>query len=138
MVEGDKMNTNQLNPIELSEQISENYKRYLTTTFEVKDKQLKKRLYDQINAYPFSKGPYIETTPDFKKGKSIEELIKREDLSHEFQLLNSNKMPLDRPLYLHQERAVQTISVKERNAVLQQEQGVEKRSAILFPSLIIS
>jgi len=135
MVEGDKMNTNQFNPIELSEQISENYKRYLTTTFEVKDKQLKKRLYDQINAYPFSKGPYIETTPDFKKGKSIEELIKREDLSHEFQLLNSNKMPLDRPLYLHQERAVQTISVKERNAVIATGTGSGKTECYLIPIL---
>jgi len=124
-----------MNPIELSEQITENYKRYLTTTFEVKDKQLKKRLYDKIHAYPFSKGPYIETTPEFKRGKSIKELIENGELSSEFQRLKSEKMPLDRLLYLHQERAVQTISVKERNAVIATGTGSGKTECYLIPIL---
>src|SRR6056297_225500 len=135
MVEGEKMKTKQLNPIELSQQITENYKRFLTTTFEVKDKMLKQRLYEKIHAYPFSKGPYIETIPEFKKESSIKQLIEKGDLSPEFKQLKSEKMPLERSLYLHQKRAIKTIAVKKRNAVIATGTGSGKTECYLIPIL---
>ena len=96
-----------LNPVLTSQKIFERYVSYITTTFHLKDKELNNQIYTALKEESkFFKGPIIEATPPFLKGKTIEKLIKDGTLTQEFYNLQAKSLPLDRNLYLHQEESI--------------------------------
>src|SRR4030065_1766191 len=96
-----------LDPIRTTRAITDNYRNYLSTTFRLKDPDLR-RQFEQSLRIPdkFVKGPILEATPPFETDASIEELIQSGILSLQFHDLHTDKLPLDRPPTHHQQTAI--------------------------------
>jgi len=125
-----------LDPLKASQAIEENYQNYLLTTFRLKDPSLQKQ-FEKILKTPekFVKGPILEATPTFVKGCTLNDLISEGVLSKEFKKLNTSKLPLDRPLYLHQEKAIRKIIMENRNLVVATGTGSGKTESFIVPIL---
>jgi len=124
-----------LDPVKTSQKITENYLAYLSTMFSLKDDELQQQFVKTLGDENFTRGPIIEATPPFEKGASIEELIREGTLSQEFKKLNSKKLPLDRPLYYHQEQAIRKAVALKRNVVVATGTGSGKTETFLVPIL---
>ena len=123
-----------MNLVELAQQIEERYRRYLKTTFYFKDPQLRKSFEEALDSGRLSKGPYLEATPVFKRGQTPRILFR--------QLLGSQPdegflkaVHGDRPLYKHQEEAIQRV-FNGRNVVVATGTGSGKTEAFLLPILL--
>ncbi|MFA7168410.1 MAG: DEAD/DEAH box helicase, partial [Sphaerochaetaceae bacterium] len=92
--------------------------RYLKTTFQINDPDLAALFKATIDEHTFVKGPILEATPPFRKGCTLRHLIDEGILSPRFESLNQDLLPLDRPLYLHQEKAIRRAVSEERNLVV--------------------
>lgn len=123
-----------LNPIETTKAIRDQYLSYLQSKFISKDEEIGRQadaLLKEENR--FIKGPYIEVTPPFVTGKSIDDLITEGVLSRDFLKINQSGLPSDRPLYMHQEDAIRNLVEKERNAVVATGTGSGKTECFLIP-----
>ena len=57
-------------PIDASETITEKYKRYLKTIFEIADEDYAKQFARELDSKDiFAKGPFLDVVDSFKKGK---------------------------------------------------------------------
>ena len=123
-----------LDPIQTTKAITESYLNYLSTTFRLGDIELQ-RQFDEALRTPdkFVKGPILEATPPFEAGSTIEALIQEGVLSPRFRALRSDKLPLDRPLYQHQEEAIRKAVLHNRNIVVATGTGSGKTEAFLVP-----
>lgn len=123
-----------MNPIETTRAIRNQYLQYLKSLFYLKDEELSRQarsLLEEQNK--FLKGPYIEVTPPFKSGKSLADLVREGVLSSDFAYISQEELPLDRPLYLHQQKAVENIVSRKRNAVVATGTGSGKTESFLIP-----
>lgn len=127
-------------PVKASKNIKEEFKSYISTSFSFSDANLRKQFNEQLENL-IAKGPYLETNDVFVTGKSIRELINEGVISPLFADLEKDKkkgvdgkiiLPIDRPLYSHQERAVRTI-VNGNNAVISTGTGSGKTNCFLIP-----
>ncbi len=120
---------------ELAEQVEERYRRYLGTTFYFKDPDLRKLFQEALNSGHLSKGPYLEGTPVFKRGKKASELFQEllPDKADEGFL---KALWGDRLLYLHQERSIQKVFGESRNVVVATGTASGKTEAFLYPILL--
>lgn len=120
--------------VTLSEEIEQRYRRYLKTTFYFKDPVLRASFEEALNSGHLSKGPYLEATPVFKRGQTPRELF--EDLlgfrADEGFL---KAVQGDRPLYKHQQEAIQKV-LEGRNVVVATGTGSGKTEAFLYPILL--
>ena len=107
-----------LNPLKATQSISQRYMRYLKTTFQISDPDLAALFKATIDEHTFVKGPILEATPPFRKGCTLRHLIDEGILSPRFEYLNQDLLPLDRPLYLHQEKAIRRAVGEGRNLVV--------------------
>lgn len=124
-----------IDPIVASDTITKAYLNYLATTFKIQDHDLQKQFVDEMGKNGrFTKGPILEATPPFVMGKSLRHLIDEGVLCHGFEQLGSNALPLDRPLYWHQEQAIRK-AVQGRNIVVATGTGSGKTEAFLIPIL---
>lgn len=133
------MNRN-VNPLELSDSLLENYRRYLGTTFPLVGSLREKFLRELANPEALLKGPILEATPPFLPGRSIRQLMADGQASREFASLHhAQHMDLDRPLYLHQDRAFARVvggpDGPSRNAVVATGTGSGKTESFLYPIL---
>ncbi len=125
-----------INPIKAASAIERNYLNYLSTTFRFQDSNLQRQLRELLSqGHKFVKGPIIEATPSFKSGKTIGDLIEDGILTPEFRNLNSGSLPIDRPLYLHQEQAVIKTVKHSRNIVVATGTGSGKTETFMVPIL---
>lgn len=125
-----------LDPIRATQAITENYLNYLSTTFHINDPDLQRQFEDQLHVPDkFIKGPILEATPPFKPGASLADLISIGLLSASFRRLDSKKFPLERPLYLHQQEAIEKAVNDHRNLVIASGTGSGKTEAFLIPIL---
>ncbi len=125
-----------LDPILTAEQIRASYLRYLKTAFPLADPDLAQQFDSELNQEGgFIKGPYLEITPPFETGTSIASLVKDGLLSSLFQRLDSRSLPLDRPLWKHQEEAIRKSVQYRRNLVIATGTGSGKTEAFLIPIL---
>lgn len=128
------------NPVLASKNIKEEFKSYIETSFSFADQDLRKQFDVELDKI-ISTGPWLEINDVFKSGKSINNLIDDGILSPLFRELESRKpktnlykpvLPLDRPLYLHQQNAIETI-VSSENAVVSTGTGSGKTNCFLIP-----
>jgi superfamily II DNA/RNA helicase len=119
----------------LVEEVEERYKRYLETTFYFKDPDLRKSFQDTLNTGHLGKGPYLEATPVFKRGKTTSELFKELFANFLDQGFN-NALLGNRPLYLHQEEAIRKVFREARNVVVATGTASGKTEAFLYPILL--
>lgn len=124
------------NPAKAADEIKKEYIGYISTTFHFRNQKLQNKLVEELER-TLSKGPFIEIKDSFKSGKSIEQMIDDGILSPLFKDLEKNKkyppkLPISRPLYLHQEKAIEKI-VAGRNVVVSTGTGSGKTNCFIIP-----
>lgn len=126
---------NNIDAIGASKQIKETYRRYLRSLISVRDANLNAALVKELNENTLlEKGPYLEVTPPYRPGSSIRSLISEGVLSQSFQGLTGANLPLDRPLYFHQEKSIRKVSAG-RNVIVATGTGSGKTESFLLPIL---
>ncbi len=74
-----------IQPISTSQHISERYKRYIRTTFDIRDAEFARLFHEQLSAdEEFFKGPYLDAMPPYQPGASIQALVEKGTLSRLF------------------------------------------------------
>jgi DEAD/DEAH box helicase len=115
--------------------LSATYRRYLRSLLPVRDPALAAALAERIAGSPLlTKGPILEATPPYRTGASLREMIAGGVLHPAFARLGGPTLPLDRPLYLHQEQAIRKAAAG-RNLVVASGTGSGKTECFLLPVL---
>ena len=126
----------QLHPLLTTELIRDSYLRYLKTISPFQDQDLRDQFWRALETPDLLvKGPLLEASPPFESGRSIEGLIEAGVLHPEFRTLCSEALPLERPLYLHQEQSIEKVVRDGRNVVIATGTGSGKTEAFLVPIL---
>ena len=119
-------------PVKASKIITDKYLRYLRTIFSIDSAEYGRQFTAELSREGnFAKGPYLDVTDSFEKGKSIEELIAEGVLSAGFRKI---AMPRERPLYRHQEIALRK-ALSGRNMIVSTGTGSGKTESFLIPIL---
>lgn len=124
-----------INPIQAKNSIVNRYLSYLKTTFFISNKAVRDEFIKKFEEQVFSRGPLVEIGLPFLKGASTEELINEGILSPEFQKLNTEGLPINRSLYLHQEKAIHQIVKHHKNGIIATGTGSGKTESFLIPIL---
>jgi len=107
----------QFNPIETSRKIAQRYKSYIKDTMRFDDPELNDQLAEILEGKSFvSKGPFLEATPPYTKGKTPRELADEGLLCRS--LLEIDEIKPDRTLYAHQEAAIRMANAGKNYAVV--------------------
>ena len=124
-----------MDAIGISALLSATYRRYLRSLLPVRDPALAAALGHCIAASPLlTKGPLLEATPPYLTGATLRDLIGEGVLDPAFARLGGPALPLDRPLYLHQEQALRKTAAG-RNLVVATGTGSGKTESFLLPVL---
>ena len=116
-----------LDPIRTTQAITDSYLNYLSTTFRLKDTNLQRQFEKSLqDPGKFVKGPILEATPPFETSATIEELIESGVLSPRFRELNTERLPISRPLYYHQQQAIEKIRRQKRKRSARAKQKILK------------
>ena len=128
------------NPAFASKKIKDEFINYLTTSYKTHDQNYNDR-FKYLLEKEISKGPYVDISDIFKTGCSLNQLIKDGVISSLFKKLESNKpvgyeieVPLDRPLFKHQEKALKK-AVNHKNIIVTTGTGSGKTESFLYPVL---
>jgi len=118
-----------------SARLGATYRRYLRSLLPVREPALAAALRAAIDGSPLlTKGPILEATPPYRTGASLRDLIGDRVLDPAFARLGGPALPLDRPLYLHQEQAIRKAAAG-RNLVVATGTGSGKTECFLLPVL---
>ncbi len=120
--------------ITLSQRIEERYRHYLKTTFYFKDPDLRASFEEALQSGYLSKGPYVEATPVFQRAQKPRDLF-RNLLGFEPDEALLKAVQGDRPLYRHQEAAIQR-AFEGRNVIVATGTGSGKTESFLYPILL--
>ena len=124
-----------LDPLAASAAIEATYRRYLKTLLAPRDPDLARAFDRAIDGSDLlTKGPLLEVTPPYAPGASLSDLIADGTLHRDFSLLDSDALPMTRPLYQHQETAIRKV-VHGRNLVVSTGTGSGKTESFLVPIL---
>lgn len=124
-----------IDAIATADEIKATYRRYLQSLLAVRDPSMHAALQAAIHEAPIlDKGPYLEATPPYAPGASLKDLISEGVLSRGFTDLGGPGLPLDRPLYVHQEAAIRKVA-EGRNVVVATGTGSGKTESFLLPIL---
>ena len=127
---------NVLDPLEASRRMAEHYRRYLLSTFAPLTPQLRDDFELALRErFPLTRGPFIQASPPFAMRRSLEDLIREGTISSGFRALPEDVLPLDRPLYEHQETAILKAAGLHRNLVVATGTGSGKTECFLIPIL---
>lgn len=122
-----------LDPLEAAKEIEGSYKRYLKTLLAPRDEKLATSFDAEVDSSDLlTKGPILEMTPPYATGATCRELIAEGVLHPGFAALDSAALPLDQPLYIHQEEAIRKF-VAGRNLVVSTGTGSGKTESFLIP-----
>ena len=131
---------NRFDPIVASDNIKQSYVDYITTSFDIADKEYAKELRIQLEKEGFvAKGPYLDVSGSYKTGESLSQLIASGIASREFAELEpvaekKRELKLERPLYLHQVEALKKAAAGN-NLVVTTGTGSGKTECFLLPIL---
>jgi hypothetical protein len=123
-----------MNPVELAHKIAERYRRYLKTTFYFRDQGLRASFEDKLGSGHLTKGPYIEATAVFQRGRTADRLFK-DLLGTEVDQSFLDAIYGQRPLYCHQEESIRRV-LADHNLVVATGTGSGKTEAFLYPILL--
>ncbi|MEE8817202.1 MAG: DEAD/DEAH box helicase [Lachnospiraceae bacterium] len=119
-------------PISASKDITDTYKRYLRTIFQIADEDYARQFDQELERKDIlAKGPYLDAVDAFEKGKSLNQLIAEGVVPRSLQKLD---FPMDRPLYRHQENAIRKCRAGN-NVVVSTGTGSGKTESFLMPVL---
>ena len=125
-----------IDPIKATEAINRSYLNYLDTTFRLRDEGLRNAFRQELfKPGRFVKGPILEATPPFMEDTSLQDLIDEGLLAGSFSLLESESLPLKRPLYRHQATAIRKVIADNRNIVVATGTGSGKTEIFILPIL---
>ncbi len=125
--------TDRLDPLEAAKQIEGSYKRYLKTLLAPRDERLAAAFDAEIDVSTMLiKGPILEMTPPYETGATCRQLIDEGVLHPEFVKINSEALPIDQPLYVHQESAIRKF-IAGRNLAVSTGTGSGKTESFLIP-----
>jgi hypothetical protein len=134
-----------MNAIQMTEKLHQDYIRYLMTTFDMSfwDRALTDELRRKLAAPGvLFRGPFLELNPPYQTGRSLRHLVAEgvlnERLCHlrgDIERAAERPLPPDRPLYLHQEKAIRRIVTADRNVVVASGTGSGKTESFLIPIL---
>lgn len=128
--------TGQLHPLQTTALIRDSYLRYLKTIYPFQERGLRDQFWRALQTPDLLiKGPLLEASPPFESGRCIQELIDAGVLHHRFRVLCSDVLPLERPLYLHQEQGIEKVVRGERNVIVATGTGSGKTEMFLIPIL---
>lgn len=124
-----------MDPFAASDHIVDSYRRYLGSLVPVRDAPLAEALQSTISSTDgLAKGPYLEATPPYMRGESLQSLIDEGLLTPSFERYDSPELPLRRPLYRHQEEALRKARAG-RSFVVATGTGSGKTESFLLPVL---
>lgn len=125
--------TDRLDPLETAKQIEGSYKRYLKTLLAPRNEQLANAFDLAVDSSALlTKGPILEMTPPYETGATCLDLIAEGVLHQGFAAMDCSALPLDQPLYVHQENAIRKF-VSGRNLVVSTGTGSGKTESFLIP-----
>lgn len=125
-----------LHPLETTARIRDDYTRYLKTIYFFRNADLRREFWQALTTPEFLvKGPLLEAATPYRRGRSIRQLVAAGVLSSTFQQLCSAVLPWERPLYLHQDEAVEKVAHWGRNIVVATGTGSGKTESFLIPIL---
>ncbi len=124
-----------LDPNAFSTHLNATLARFVATSSPVNDiraPELARQLREKIRALDFVKGPYVETLPDFVKGRSLEGLHRDGVLDPCWETV-SDTVPhvWSRPLHAHQEDAL----LRDDNFLVATGTGSGKTESFLYPMI---
>ena len=123
-----------IHPLEATQRVRDDYMRYLRTIYFFHDEELRQQFWQALATADFLvRGPILEAAPPFRAGRSIGQMIDAGLLHPDFRRLCSSALPLDRLLYLHQDRAIERVVGEDRNVVVATGTGSGKTEAFLIP-----
>lgn len=123
-----------MNPIALSNQVEQRYKRYLRTLFYFRDPALRASFERALDSGNLSKGPYLEATPIFKRAGTPRSLFSNL-LGYQPDAGFLKAVQEDRPLYKHQEQAIHRV-FHGNNVIVATGTGSGKTESFLYPILL--
>ncbi|MHA1727244.1 MAG: DEAD/DEAH box helicase [Promethearchaeota archaeon] len=125
-----------IDPLKTTKNIRESYIRYLTSTFRLRDTDLRKKFLQEVEKFEFTKGPFLEATPPFKRGCYLKDLIRMGLLDDALENFIYDGLPYlnNNPLYLHQEKALKKI-FSGHNIVIASGTSSGKTECFLIPIL---
>ena len=122
-----------LDPNLFRDQLNHVLGRFVSTSSpinEIRAPALADKMRSRIGALDFIKGPYVETLPDFEKGRSIEGLEHAGLLSPHWKAFQSTAPSVwTRPLHSHQEEAL----LRDENYLVATGTGSGKTESFLYP-----
>jgi len=123
-----------INPLKITSEVTDVYKRYLTTVFRLRDPVLRNLFFQEVENFGFINGPLLEATPPFEKGCFLKDLINKGIQGKELEPFIYDALPelKENPLYSHQERAIGKI-MNGRNVVIASGTGSGKTESFLIP-----
>lgn len=127
--------SNSIDAMATSNEIKATYRRYLSSLLAVRDPKIDAALRRAIDSTDMlDKGPYLEATPPYAPGQSLQDLIAEGVVAQGFADLAGKALPLDRPLYVHQEQSIRKVAAG-RNVVVATGTGSGKTESFLIPIL---
>lgn len=98
-----------LHPLQTTDNLRDAYERYLKTIYPFQNEELRRQFWAGLSQDDrLVKGPLLEASPPYETERSIGQLVDEGLLAAGFRNLcaSTSRLPLDRPLYTHQARAV--------------------------------
>jgi hypothetical protein len=129
---------NELDPIVFRDQLRDSLARFISTAApvsQVRAPRLAQRISDALNSEEVSlvQGPFVESLPDFEKGKSLSDLLNEGALSSKWSPLSDTEdgdKIFHRQLHKHQAEA---LAREGENYLVATGTGSGKTEAFLFP-----
>lgn len=123
------------NPLVLKDNLEATLRRYISTTVPIHSRYpvLSETFWKALNSESLVKGPYIETMPDFQKGKPLRSLLEVNGGFMHDGLAGVGDRILDRKLHLHQEMALTEACANKQSLVVATGTGSGKTETFLYP-----
>ncbi|MHA6264447.1 DEAD/DEAH box helicase [Arenibacterium sp. CAU 1754] len=124
-----------LDPNAYREDLNRTLARFVATSSpinEIRAPKLAEQLREKVSRLTFVKGPYVETLPDFEKGRSLAQLHGEGLLDPRWIEFAQNEPSVwDRPLHAHQEEAL----LRDKNYLVATGTGSGKTESFLYPMI---